>query len=142
MGNTTTLNMTTLDGGNVIIKRGTAPTPPSGGESGGNWKYYRCTSPSVYSTYFIGVYNIVRVENAQLPNAVFLDSGMLMYMSKNDTPLFESCVALAINMNEKITNMQTLEIMTKGDVSRDNINVAVSSGVLTEITKEEFYKLD
>lgn len=30
--NTTTLNMTTLDGG-VIIKKGTAPTPPSGGES-------------------------------------------------------------------------------------------------------------
>lgn len=29
--NTTTLNMTTLDGG-VIIKRGTAPAPPSGGE--------------------------------------------------------------------------------------------------------------
>lgn len=32
--NTTTLNMTTLDGG-VIIKKGTAPAPPSGGESGG-----------------------------------------------------------------------------------------------------------
>lgn len=30
--NTTTLNMTTLDGG-VIIKKGTAPAPPSGGES-------------------------------------------------------------------------------------------------------------
>ena len=29
--NTTTLNMTTLDGG-VIIKKGTAPAPPSGGE--------------------------------------------------------------------------------------------------------------
>lgn len=28
--NTTTLNMTTLDGG-VIIKKGTAPVPPSGG---------------------------------------------------------------------------------------------------------------
>ena len=90
----------------------------------------------------LGVYNIVRVENAQLPNAVFIDSGMLMYMSKNDTTLFESCVALAINMNEKITNMQTLEIMTKGDVSRDNINVAVSGGSLTEITKEQFYSLD
>jgi hypothetical protein len=33
--NTTTLNMTTLDGGNVIIKRGTAPAPPSG-EGGSN----------------------------------------------------------------------------------------------------------
>lgn len=33
--NTTTLNMTTLDGG-VIIKKGTAPAPPSGGESGGS----------------------------------------------------------------------------------------------------------
>lgn len=30
--NTTTLNMTTLDGGNVIIKKGTAPAPPSGGD--------------------------------------------------------------------------------------------------------------
>lgn len=32
--NTTTLNMTTLDGGNVIIKKGGGgtPTPPSGGE--------------------------------------------------------------------------------------------------------------
>lgn len=29
--NTTTLNMTTLDGG-VIIKKGTAPAPPSGGD--------------------------------------------------------------------------------------------------------------
>ena len=40
--NTTTLNMTTLDGG-VIIKKGTAPAPPSGGgESGGGlyMKYY------------------------------------------------------------------------------------------------------
>ena len=36
--NTTTLNMTTLDGGNVIIKRGESggSTPPSGGESGGS----------------------------------------------------------------------------------------------------------
>ena len=33
--NTTTLNMTTLDGG-VIIKKETAPAPPSGGESGGS----------------------------------------------------------------------------------------------------------
>lgn len=30
--NTTTLNMTTLDGG-VIIKKGTAPAPPSGGSN-------------------------------------------------------------------------------------------------------------
>lgn len=38
--NTTTLNMTTLDGG-VIIKKGTAPAPPSGGESGADeWQYY------------------------------------------------------------------------------------------------------
>jgi hypothetical protein len=34
--NITTLNMTTLDGG-VIIKRGNAPAPPSGGE--GNIEY-------------------------------------------------------------------------------------------------------
>jgi hypothetical protein len=39
--------MTTLDGGNVIIKRGegggSTPTPPSGGESGGGVKYYKGT---------------------------------------------------------------------------------------------------
>ena len=40
MGNITTLNMTTLDGG-VVIKKGTAPAPPSGGESGGGVKYYK-----------------------------------------------------------------------------------------------------
>ena len=40
--NVTTLNMTTLDGGNVIIKKGGGgtPTPPSGGESG-DWEYYK-----------------------------------------------------------------------------------------------------
>lgn len=40
--NTTTLNMTTLDGG-IIIKKETAPAPPSGGESGGRVKYYKGT---------------------------------------------------------------------------------------------------
>lgn len=35
--NTTTLNMTTLDGGNVIIKRGNAPAPPSGGQLEGEY---------------------------------------------------------------------------------------------------------
>lgn len=39
--NVTTLNMTTLDGGNVIIKKGGGtPTPPSGG---GSVKYYKGT---------------------------------------------------------------------------------------------------
>ena len=42
--NTTTLNMTTLDGG-VIIKKGTAPAPPSGGGSGDDgWEYYKVDS--------------------------------------------------------------------------------------------------
>lgn len=31
--------MTTLDGGNVIIKKGTAPAPPSGGESASTIEY-------------------------------------------------------------------------------------------------------
>ena len=44
--NTTTLNMTTLDGG-VIIKKGTAPAPPSG-DSG--WEYYKFDGVTLENT--------------------------------------------------------------------------------------------
>ncbi len=134
----TTLNMTTLDGG-VIIKKGTAPAPPSGEES---WRYFRCTAPSAYNTYFIGVYSIVRVENPQLPHAIFLDSGLFWVMAQQDDTAFDSATAMAINMGMRVTDMTTIELSTVGELYGEVINKMMTAGELTEITKEQFYSLD
>ena len=111
-----------------------------GGES--SWKYYRCTSSSAYSTYFIGAYSIVRMENSQLPHAIFVDSGTLHHMSQQGSVAFDSAVAMAVNMDMRVTNMQTLELTTVGELFGESINQLTTTGEMTEITKEQFYDLN
>ena len=112
------------------------------GEGGSSWRYFRCTAPSAYDTYFIGVYSIVRVENPQLPHAAFMDSGLFLVMAQQDTTAVDSATAMAINMGMRVTNMSTVELSTIDEIYGETINQMVTAGVLTEITKEQFYSLE
>jgi hypothetical protein len=49
---------------------------------------------------------------------------------------------MAINMDMKVTNMQTLETATIADMYAELINEMISGGVFSEITEEEFYNLE
>ena len=114
-----------------------------GGESGGsNWRYFRCSSPSAYNTYFIGVYSIVRVENPQFPDTVFVDSGVFGIMEQQGVPASDSATAMAINMGMRVTNTSTIELSTIGEIYGEVINQMETAGVLTEITEAEFYDLN
>ena len=138
--NTTTLNMTTLDGG-VIIKKETAPAPPSGGESGNtsNWKYFDTTKATV--------------SEAQKPIidiifSIFKESYFGFTSIACNAPKLEDwekkyVVAMATDFNLKIyhpeitiTGIKTIEETIGG------VEALEQAFGLTEITKEQFYTLE
>lgn len=137
--NTTTLNMTTLDGG-VIIKKGTAPAPPSGGESASTIEYfvYDKGTASAVGTYA----QYVKIEAME---------GMLkavMPYSPTTSEIQEQMggeiKAFGVNLNERV-------LLVQGDVFRDStiLEALAENGITREkidaiprLTKEEFYNLD
>ena len=84
----------------------------------------------------------MRVENPQLPHAAFMDSGLFLVMAQQDTTAVDSATAMAINMGMRVTNMSTVELSTIDEIYGETINQMVTAGVLTEITKEQFYSLE
>jgi hypothetical protein len=140
--NTTTLNMTTLDGGNVIIKKGGGggSTPPSGGS---NWRYFDTTKATV--------------SEGSMPiiNMIFS-----IFKTKYDTHTAIMCgsptleeweakrvVATAADFNLKIYNpvfanlegIKTIEELINSLGGVESLKQALG---FTEITKEQFYSLD
>lgn len=134
--------MTTLDGG-VIIKKGTAPAPPSGGESGGSsWKYLDVSKmPTGVKEMrvikcIIGLFGKFRDANGAVqisPLAGFLAEGKIENMDN----------IYAVAYDKKFTAVQegmVLEYETFLEMA--GITQMFGELGITEITKEEFYDLN
>ena len=136
--NTTTLNMTPLDGG-VIIKKGTATAPPSGGEDGGSdWHYYDVsaldlTDASVGLSLVMCYMTIKFVVNDEVSVGPVGLSEMLRDLVGENIKY----LAFGVDYTQRI-------IYNGKDASfGDTVEEIKAQGIsLTEITKEQFYSLD
>ena len=135
--NTTTLNMTTLDGG-VIIKKGTAPAPPSGGretmyfaaKDGGAIGYMAEMS-------LMGGFAVKKADNTISSIGTFLLSGDFT----NEALMSIKAVAFALGDystggGADISNPDTLRGLMF------QLNGKEGMPEIIEITKEQFYTLD
>lgn len=133
--NTTTLNMTTLDGGNVIIKKENAPAPPSGGESGGsNMEYLDLREVD---------------ETVKMP--LFTFSTYVKLTGANGVTIM--CTGMAIGEGVTYENADFIEIdfsalsftseKVEGGPIKEFISLmGINTDSIPRLTKEQFYSLD
>ena len=130
--NTTTLNMTTLDGG-VIIKKGTAPAPPSG-ESASTIEYLDFRNvpddliPQTYT--LIGKFDI-NGNKMVVPSAMVLSES-----GANTKYMIEGAIDLEC---EVIVPAMGITSPTK---LKDIPGLKEAYDSIPRITKEQFYSLD
>lgn len=146
--NTTTLNMTTLDGG-VIIKKGTAPAPPSGGESASTIEYLDVSGLDYGSKNQLLVYSLIARTSqfeafgqVQEPRVNLL--GLVFMLIIADTANFSaySNAVTAIGMDFTMqTKLSSSGIMTVLDELKV-MPVYEQLDSIPRITKEQFYSLD
>ena len=138
MGNITTLNMTTLDGG-VIIKKETAPAPPSGGggESGGSdWHYFDISNAAALSD------KSALYEFGALVVKLSMEGNTLVGAASMGTvSSLDNCVAFGLDMSQK-SNMGGEMLTYKEMYAMAGLDSFFSQIGIVEITKEEFYTLD
>lgn len=150
--NTTTLNMTTLDGG-VIIKKGTAPAPPSGGESGGsNVEYLDLSGDSPLRDALIQLCYLIKTDgfkierpdsSSSIERGILPVSGLMQFMV--DRPYEEyliflgSIKAVSIDFNTEIIVSGTDTIMPIKDAFTGAEELL---DAIPRLTKEQFYSLD
>ena len=129
--------MTTLDGG-VIIKKGTAPAPPSGGESGGSeYEYFALTDGwfKDLGTTFAIFASLVKTETSTLGMVVL--PAEYARIANDGVAVNPLAVALDMSLIVSVVGQQI--------TIKDSI---LASGTTEEslakyrITKEEFYTLD
>ena len=129
--NTTTLNMTTLDGG-VIIKKGGGgtPTPPSGGESAMEYWDITAMSEGVYEVaQWATLLKFIRSERKSI-------GSMYGLKLSNITP-----IAVAIDMNLKMANANG-EVKAVSEIFKDLGFPSFDTIGWKQITEAEFYTLD
>ena len=136
--NTTTLNMTTLDGG-VIIKKGTAPAPPSGGESGGgDWHYFDVSELDMTDA-IIGMSIIISTMMVKFdvtPKGVGIGSAGYYSLISGASQGNAKILAIGVDYTQHaITDGQDV-------LFGDMIAELKAQFGLVEITKEQFYTLD
>lgn len=148
--NTTTLNMTTLDGG-VIIKKGTAPAPPSGGS---NVEYLDVSGidvPSEIPMLLGGLakFTQTKYNSEELAYMGIADSYTMMKYSGYDGVMKITALAIQtgiLDLPIKVTYLSTGEVTDEG-VTKDVLDAGLG-GLVTQvlncprITKEQFYSLD
>ena len=130
--------MTTLDGG-VIIKKETAPAPPSGG-SGENYKYCKVNNYTVFFNDLMGAYVSVKVELDG--KDVILGSALFLAAFYGNSSLLTKGKAIFCDWSVKLTSQNTGEITTVQDEYGEKIKGLITNGDLTEITEAEYYSLD
>ena len=141
--NITTLNMTTLDGG-VIIKKETAPAPPSGGESGGsNLEYLDVSGLSAEERGMISLYLAMYargVHDDGAGNKSLLVASLAAFA--NGFGLVEwgkEISAIAIDLSAEV-------ILAGNKMTVSEVFPLVSGGIdlasIPRITKEQFYDLN
>lgn len=138
--NTTTLNMTTLDGG-VIIKRveggGSTPTPPSGGEV----TYYSIPNDAdiVMKRLVIGYATYIK-GTLSTGTKIIEMAGPFVMRSAN---VHDYAEAVAIEWDAFYTNVSGTSVTCREHLAQlVGISVEEFSQLVTPITKEEFYSLD
>lgn len=142
--NTTTLNMTTLDGG-VIIKRETAPAPPSGGEESASTMEYLDVREAGLA---------LRVNLITLAESVKCKSGDMKIVGLNSEatrqlggipdPEIGDYLAVGIDFSRKTKMFNgdlafdgtIMEMLTMMGIPQTDIDA------LPHLTKEQFYSLD
>ena len=132
--NTTTLNMTTLDGGNVIIKKGGGgtPTPPSGEST---WRYFDCKqAPTDIRVDLVVELQSMIVKLESLSDNSIMSSAMMEYIE-------DSSAIVAFGADMSIVVKVTDELITLGQHYEMATDILTQSGIV-EITKEQFYSLD
>ena len=144
--NTTTLNMTTLDGG-VIIKKGTSPAPPSGG--GASTIEYLDVSglDSASKNQLMMVSLIARTSQFEMMGQVQKSqviplSSMLLSISFEPTAY--DAYSNAVNAIGVDFTMQIKSQSTTGTVFDEvkKMPVYEQLDAIPRLTKEEFYTLD
>lgn len=148
--NNTTLNMTTLDGG-VIIKRGTAPAPPSGGESGGSTIEYLDvsglgeTNESLRNG-LVMFADIVKSKNEEgtFVGVCLTGIQMLFGITTNNAT---TCVAVAVDFSRHIKGMgneegQAFEMSIFDLLVTMVGTTAEQLDSIPRLTESEFYSLD
>lgn len=140
--NITTLNTTTLDGG-VIIKKGTAPAPPSGGESGGsNLEYLDVSGVDGYMKNALLYYSVLaKIQGDSVAYGVQIQPSGFLLAASGMTSLV---TAVAIDLVIPITKYASEE---SGVEKQELTTLDADSGfmemldAIPRITKEEFYSL-
>lgn len=144
--NTTTLNMTTLDGG-VIIKKGTAPAPPSGGGDApsGGWEltYYKIVEANEQMVGGLFLYGGPHIVNCAIKDAydVTANLGVIVGYEKINDGKSNEIVAivsakLPIKVGGEYKPYSLKEFFTEAGMW-DAI-----SPMLLEITETEYYNLE
>lgn len=131
--------MTTLDGG-VIIKKGTASAPPSGGESASTIEYFVCGKGTAAAVESYAQYVKIEAMEGML-KAVMPYSPATSEIKEQ---LGGEIKAFGVNLNDRV-------LLVQGDVFRDStiLEALAENGITREkidaiprLTKEEFYTLD
>ena len=143
--NTTTLNMTTLDGG-AIIKKGTAPAPPSGGESGGsNMEYLDVSGLNAFLAAFLASAGVNAkwdsLGSVDHHSIVIAPTGVVGLPRKEDGYTPDANI-LAVAVDKTIVMYDRLfgeTPMSVGDFLEAN-DIDLAS--IPRLTKEQFYSLD
>lgn len=130
--NNITLNMTTLDGG-VIIKRGTAPAPPSGGGGGSDWHYFDVSNYNTQAQMTIMQYaSVIKCFAEDLGGMSIIPLGINLLLP--DT--LNGTTAIAIDYSIEVITMGTKTTIGQ------TLPTAPWFEKFPEITKEQFYSLD
>ena len=158
--NTTTLNMTTLDGG-VIIKKGTAPAPPSEESGGSTFEYLDITNVTglggqlkmllLQMAYMCKVPNTVKIQMPDVEGYVTISqsvgpatgwgvsAGRFVVGTEEFRLAVDAVSAMSINFSDTI-NMQG-QVLTIGEVFA-MYGLQANIDAIPRLTKEQFYSLD
>jgi hypothetical protein len=142
--NTTTLNMTTLDGGNVIIKRGEGggSMPPSGGS---NVEYYDVSGlNAILAIVLAGVSVNVKWDSLGSVDhhpIVIAPMGMIGLPRKEDGYTPDANI-LAVAVDKTIVMYDRLFGETPISVGDFIEGADIDLASIPRITKEEFYSLE
>lgn len=129
--NTTTLNMTTLDGG-VIIKKGNAPAPPSE-ESASTMEYWDCSAQSE----IIGEVSLFFLQmKYSMQGAGYVAS----FVDYKDKRLTTPPTAISLDRSMLVNLEGTLQSVGEW-LAAFGIDDFTQFGWV-QITKEQFYSLD
>lgn len=147
--NTTTLNMTTLDGGNVIIERGNAPAPPSGGESASTIEYLDVSGVAETNenlrnglVMFADIVKSKNEEGTYVGVCLYGIQTIFGFSNNNATTSVAVAVDFSRHIKGKMNGVQELDMSIYDLLIMMGTATAEQLDSIPRLTKEEFYNLD